>query len=190
VVSCNLLTNETFSGTIGLPLPSTDLKIVDDDERAVPFGQPGEIVVKGPQVMAGYWRRPDETARALTADGYFKTGDIGVMDMHGFVRIVDRKKDTILVSGFNVYPNEIEDVVSMLPEVLECAAVGVPDERTGEAIRLYVVRKEALLTQDDILTHCRANLTNYKLPRQIEFRASLPKTPIGKVLRRELRGLS
>jgi long-chain acyl-CoA synthetase len=190
VVSCNLLTNETFTGTIGLPLPSTDLKIVNDEERAVSFGQPGEIVVKGPQVMAGYWRRPDETARALTADGYFKTGDIGVMDMHGFVRIVDRKKDTILVSGFNVYPNEIEDVVSMLPQVLECAAVGVPDERTGEAIRLYVVRKEETLTQDDILTHCRANLTNYKLPRQIEFRASLPKTPIGKVLRRELRGLS
>jgi long-chain acyl-CoA synthetase len=189
VVSCNLLTTETFTGTIGLPFPGTDVKIVDDDERRVTFGQPGEIVVKGPQVMAGYWRRPDETARALTFDGYFKTGDVGVMDMHGFVRIVDRKKDTILVSGFNVYPNEIEDVVSMLPEVLECAAVGVPDERTGEAIQLFVVLKSDTLSEEEIRKHCRANLTNYKNPKQIVFKTTLPKTPIGKVLRRELRGV-
>jgi long-chain acyl-CoA synthetase len=176
-----------FTGTIGLPLPSTLVKIVDDKEQEVAHGQSGEIVVKGPQVMAGYWRRPDETAMASTADGYFKTGDIGVMDVNGFVRIVDRKKDTILVSGFNVYPNEIEDVVSMLPEVLECAVIGVPDERTGEGIQLFVVRKDPSLTQEHIREHCRANLTNYKNPRHIEFRESLPKSPIGKVLRRELR---
>jgi long-chain acyl-CoA synthetase len=148
---------------------------------------PGEIVIRGPQVMAGYWQRPDETARVMTSDGFFKSGDVGVMDERGFFRIVDRKKDMILVSGFNVYPNEVEDVVASLPGVLECAVIGIPDERSGEAVKLVVVKKDPALTEADVREHCKQNLTGYKLPRVIEFRADLPKTPVGKVLRRELR---
>ena len=163
------------------------MKLLDDQGNEVPLGQAGEIAIKGPQVMAGYWQRPDETAKAMTADGYFKTGDIGVTDERGYFRIVDRKKDMIIVSGFNVYPNEVEDVVSQLPGVLECAVVGVPDEKTGEGIKLVVVRKGDELTEEQIREFCRDNLTGYKRPRLIEFRTELPKTPVGKVLRRELR---
>ena len=168
-------------------MSSTEMKIIDDEGRDVPVGQPGEIAIRGPQVIAGYWQRPDETARAMTPDGYFKSGDIGVMDERGYFKIVDRKKDTILVSGFNVYPSEIEDVVSELDGVLECAVIGVPDERTGEAVKLVVVKKDLALSEAQLREHCRLNLTNYKNPRYIEFRKDLPKTPIGKVLRRELR---
>ena len=181
------MTNTAYTGTIGVPLPSTDMKCVDDEGREVPLGQPGEIVIKGPQVMAGYWQRPDETAKAMTADGYFRSGDIGIMDERGFFRIIDRKKDMILVSGFNVYPNEVEDVVALLPGVAECAAVGVPDDKTGEVVKLVVVRKDAGLDEETIRQHCKANLTAYKCPRVIEFRQELPKTPVGKILRRELR---
>jgi len=153
----------------------------------VPLGQPGEIAIKGPQVMAGYWQRPDETAKVMTPDGYFKSGDIGIMDERGYTRIVDRKKDMILVSGFNVYPNEIEDVVAAIPGVLEVGAVGVPDEKMGEAIKLVIVKKDPGLTEEAVRAYCKQNLTGYKQPRVIEFRAELPKTPVGKVLRRELR---
>lgn len=185
---CNVPTNKSFTGTIGVPIPSTWMKLIDDDGQDVTApGQAGEIVIKGPQVMAGYWQRPDETARVMTADGYFKSGDVGTMDENGFFKIVDRKKDMILVSGFNVYPNEIEDVVSSCPGVLECAAVGVPDERMGEAVKLVVVRKDPALTEESLLAYCRQNLTAYKTPRIIEFRTELPKTPVGKILRRELR---
>ena len=153
----------------------------------MPLGQPGEIAIKGPQVMAGYWQRPDETAKVMTPDGFFKSGDIGVMDERGYTRIVDRKKDMILVSGFNVYPNELEDVVAAMPGVLEVAAVGVPDDKTGEAIKLVLVKKDPGLTEDAVRAYCKQNLTGYKQPRIIEFRTELPKTPVGKVLRRELR---
>ncbi|MDP4608254.1 MAG: long-chain-fatty-acid--CoA ligase [Burkholderiaceae bacterium] len=186
--SCNPTTSRVFSGNIGVPIPGTYLKCVDDDGNEVPVGQPGEIAIKGPQVMAGYWQRPDETAKVMTADGYFLSGDIGVQDASGFFKVVDRKKDMILVSGFNVYPNEIEDVVSQLDGVMECACVGEPDDKTGEAVKLVVVRKTASLTEEQVREHCRANLTGYKQPRTIEFRPELPKTPVGKVLRRELRG--
>ena len=186
--SCNPPTSRTFTGTIGVPLPSTWMKILDDDGHDVPVGQPGEIAIKGPQVMAGYWQRPDETAKVMTPDGYFKSGDIGVMDEQGYFKIVDRKKDMILVSGFNVYPNEVEDVACACPGVLECAAVGVPDDKTGEAVKLVVVRKDPALTAEQIQEYCRDKLTAYKLPRLIEFRNELPKTPVGKILRRELRG--
>ena len=185
--SCNPVTNTEFSGTIGLPLPSTWMKLVDDNGNDVPFGQPGEIAIKGPQVMAGYWQRPDETAKALTADGYFKSGDIGTMDERGYFKIVDRKKDMVLVSGFNVYPNEVEDVVAQLDGVLECAVVGVADEKTGEAVKLVIVKKDPALTEEKVRDYCHANLTGYKRPRVIEFRTDLPKTPVGKILRRELR---
>jgi long-chain acyl-CoA synthetase len=185
---CNPSTTQTFSGTIGVPIPSTYMKCLDDDGNEVPLGQPGEIAIKGPQVMAGYWQRPDETAKAMTPDGYFKSGDIGVQDERGYFKVVDRKKDMILVSGFNVYPNEIEDVVSQLEGVLECACVGQPDDKTGEAVKLVIVRKDPGLTEDQVRAHCRTNLTAYKHPRTIEFRPDLPKTPVGKVLRRELRG--
>ena len=185
--SCNPPTQKEFTGTIGVPLPSTRMKIIDDDGQEVPLGQPGEIAIQGPQVMAGYWQRPDETARVMTADGYFKSGDIGVMDERGFFKIVDRKKDMILVSGFNVYPNEVEEVASGCPGVLECAAIGVPDEKTGEAVKLVVVRKDAALTAEQIQAYCRDKLTGYKHPRLVEFRDELPKTPVGKILRRELR---
>ena len=176
-----------YNGAIGLPIPSTELVLRDDEGLHVPLGQPGEICIRGPQVMAGYWKRPDETANVLDTDGWLATGDIGVMDDRGFVRIVDRKKDMILVSGFNVYPNEIESVVVMHPGVLECAAIGVPDAKSGEAVKLFVVRKDETLTSEALLAHCRENLTGYKCPREVEFRAELPKSNVGKILRRELR---
>jgi long-chain acyl-CoA synthetase len=185
--SCNPTTSTEFSGTIGVPIPGTWMKILDDEGRELPQGQAGEIAIKGPQVMAGYWQRPDETAKVMTADGYFKSGDVGIMDERGYFKIVDRKKDMILVSGFNVYPNEVEEVASACPGVLECAAIGVPDEKTGEAVKLVVVRKEASLTAEQIQAFCRDKLTGYKHPRIIEFREELPKTPVGKILRRELR---
>ncbi|MDF2465370.1 MAG: long-chain-fatty-acid--CoA ligase-like protein [Ramlibacter sp.] len=185
--SCNPTTNKEYSGTIGVPLPSTWFKLLDDDGNEVPMGQHGEIAIKGPQVMAGYWQRPDETAKVMTADGYFKTGDIGTVDERGYYKIVDRKKDMVLVSGFNVYPNEVEDVVAGLDGVLECAVVGVADEKTGEAVKLVIVKKDPGLTEEKVREYCKANLTGYKQPKVIEFRTDLPKTPVGKILRRELR---
>lgn len=184
---CNPTTSTEFTGTIGVPLPSTDIKLLDDEGHEVPRGQPGEIAIKGPQVMAGYWQRPDETAKVMTADGFFRTGDVGVMDERGYFRIVDRKKDMILVSGFNVYPNEIEETVAECPGVLECAAVGIPDEKSGEAVKLVIVRKDPGLTEAAVRAFCRDNLTGYKQPKIVEFRTELPKTPVGKILRRELR---
>ncbi|MDM0121990.1 long-chain-fatty-acid--CoA ligase [Variovorax arabinosiphilus] len=186
-VSCNPTTSKAYTGTIGVPLPSTFMTLLDDAGQPVPPGQPGEIAIKGPQVMAGYWQRPDETAKVMTVDGWFKSGDIGVVDERGFFKIVDRKKDMILVSGFNVYPNEIEDVAAMMPGVLECAAVGVADEKTGEAVKLVIVRKDPALTEAQVRDFCRENLTGYKRPKVIEFRTDMPKTPVGKILRRELR---
>ena len=186
--TCNPVTVKEFSGTIGVPLPSTYLKLLDDDGQEVTtLGQPGEIAIKGPQVMAGYWQRPDETAKVMTEDGFFKSGDVGVMDERGYFKIVDRKKDMVLVSGFNVYPNEVEEVVAAMPGVMECAVVGVPDEKMGEAVKLVIVRKDPELTEAQVREFCRANLTGYKQPRVIEFREELPKTPVGKILRRELR---
>jgi long-chain acyl-CoA synthetase len=186
--SCNPTTSVEFTGTIGVPLPSTWMKLLDDDGHEVTEpGQPGEIAIKGPQVMAGYWQRPDETAKVMTADGYFKSGDVGTVDGRGFFKIIDRKKDMILVSGFNVYPNEVEEVASTCPGVLECAAIGVPDEKTGETVKLVVVKKDPALTEAKIMAHCREHMTAYKQPRVIEFRTELPKTPVGKILRRELR---
>ncbi len=185
--TCNPVDSTAYSGNIGMPLPSTDIRLLDDDGHDVPAGQPGEIALKGPQVMAGYWQRPDETAKVMTADGFFRTGDIGTIDERGYVKIVDRKKDMVLVSGFNVYPNEVEDVVSQLPGVLECAVVGVPDDKTGEAVKLVIVKKDPGLSEATVREYCRANLTGYKQPRVIEFRAEMPKTPVGKILRRELR---
>ena len=186
-LTCNRADIEEFSGTIGLPVPSTWLSIRDDDGNEVPLGEPGEICAKGPQVMAGYWNRPEETANVMTADGYFRTGDIGVMTPDGFTKIVDRKKDMILVSGFNVYPNEIEEVIASHPGVLECAVIGVTDARSGEAVKAFVVKKDPNLTAEDIIKFCGTQLTNYKVPKQIEFRTDLPKTNVGKILRRELR---
>jgi long-chain acyl-CoA synthetase len=183
----NPVTSTAFTGTIGVPLPSTYLKLLDDDGLEVPVGQPGEIAIKGPQVMAGYWQRPDETAKVMTPDGYFKSGDIGVVDEKGFFKIVDRKKDMILVSGFNVFPTELEDVVAQIPGVMECACVGVPDAKTGEAVKLVIVKKDPNLTEADVRSFCKENLTGYKQPRLVEFRNELPKTPVGKILRRELR---
>ena len=186
--SCNPVTLTNFTGSIGVPLPSTYMKLLDDDGKDVTtLGDFGEIAIKGPQVMAGYWQRPDETAKSMTDDGYFKSGDIGVADENGFFKIVDRKKDMVLVSGFNVYPNEVEDVVAAMPGVLECAVVGVPDEKMGEAVKLVIVRKSPELTEEKVRAYCRENLTGYKQPRVIEFRDELPKTPVGKILRRELR---
>ncbi|WP_370680137.1 long-chain-fatty-acid--CoA ligase [Comamonas sp. GB3 AK4-5] len=188
VVSCNPVTVTEFTGTIGVPKPSTYVKLVDDAGQTVTeLGQTGEIAVKGPQVMAGYWQRPDETAKVTTADGYFLTGDIGLMDERGYIKIVDRKKDMVLVSGFNVYPNEVEDIVAACPGVLECAVVGIPDANSGEAVKLVVVRKDASLTEEQLRAFCKENLTGYKRPKVIEFRTELPKTPVGKILRRELR---
>jgi len=186
-LTCNPSDIDRFTGSIGLPIPSTYISIRDDDGNEVPLGQPGEICAKGPQVMAGYWNRPDETAKVMTADGYFRTGDIGVMTPDGYTKIVDRKKDMILVSGFNVYPNEVEDVIAGHPSVLECAVVGVADARTGEAVKAFIVKKDPALTAEDIVKFCATELTNYKIPKQIEFRTSLPKTNVGKILRRELR---
>jgi len=185
--TCNPVDTTAYSGTIGLPMPNTDLALLDDEGAEMPPGQAGEIAIRGPQVMAGYWQRPDETAKVMTANGFFRTGDIGVMDERGYFRIVDRKKDMILVAGFNVYPNEIEDVLSQLPGVLECAAVGIPDDKSGEAVKVVIVKKEATLTEADVRAWCEANLTGYKRPRVVEFRTDLPKTTVGKILRRELR---
>lgn len=187
VATSNPITLREYNGTIGLPFPNTEIAILDDAGQPVPLGQPGEIAIRGPQVMAGYWQRPDETAKVMTPDGFFKSGDIGIMDENGYTRIVDRKKDMIIVSGFNVYPNEIEGVVAMHPGVLECAAVGVVDERAGEAVKLFVVRKDPALTEADLMEYCRQQLTGYKKPKYIEFRDELPKTNVGKILRRELR---
>ncbi|MGY3695351.1 long-chain acyl-CoA synthetase [Bradyrhizobium sp. USDA 3240] len=186
-LTCNPATITEFSGTIGLPVPSTWLSIRDDDGNELPLGEAGEICAKGPQVMSGYWNRPDETAKVMTADGYFRTGDIGVMDEKGYTKIVDRKKDMILVSGFNVYPNEIEEVLASHPGVLECAVIGVPDAKSGEAVKAFVVKKDPSVTAEDIIKFAATQLTAYKVPKQIEFRADLPKTNVGKILRRELR---
>jgi len=187
VATVNRLDLTEFNGSIGYPIPSTDIAILDDDGNHLDIGGVGEISIRGPQVMAGYWNRPDETAKVMTADGFFRTGDIGVMDSGGLVKIVDRKKDMILVSGFNVYPNEVEQVVNMHPGVLECAAVGVPDEKSGEAVKLYVVRKDTTLTEAALKAYCHQQLTGYKCPKHVEFRNDLPKTNVGKILRRELR---
>ncbi|MBV7538813.1 long-chain-fatty-acid--CoA ligase [Duganella sp. sic0402] len=187
VATCNRADNKEFTGTIGLPVPSTDIAILDDDGNEVPLGTAGEIAIRGPQVMSGYWNRPDETAKVMTADGYFKSGDVGVMDANGFVKIVDRKKDMILVSGFNVYPNELEGVIAAHPGVLECAAIGVPDEHSGEAVKVFVVRKDPNLTQEALMAYCKEQFTGYKKPKYIEFREELPKTNVGKILRRMLR---
>ncbi|RMX04092.1 long-chain fatty acid--CoA ligase [Corticibacter populi] len=186
-VTCNPVTSQAFTGTIGLPMSSTWVRCVDDDGRPVPTGEPGEIAIKGPQLMAGYWQRPEETAAVMTADGYFRTGDIGVMDERGYFRIVDRKKDMVLVSGFNVYPNEVEDVIGHLSGVRECAVVGVPDEATGEAIKLVIVKKDEALDEAAVRAHAKNHLTGYKRPKFIEFRSELPKNTVGKILRRELR---
>jgi long-chain acyl-CoA synthetase len=186
-LTCNPADTDKFSGSIGIPVPSTHLSIRDDDGNEVPLGQPGEICAKGPQVMAGYWNRPEETANVMTADGYFRTGDIGVMDENGYTKIVDRKKDMILVSGFNVYPNEIEEVIASHPGVLECAVIGVQDAKSGEAVKAFIVKKDPNLTAEEVIKFCATQLTAYKVPKQIEFRTDLPKTNVGKILRRELR---
>jgi long-chain acyl-CoA synthetase len=185
--TCNPVDSTAYSGNIGLPMPNTDIKLIDDDGHEVPVGTPGEIAIKGPQVMAGYWQRPDETAKVMTADGYFRSGDIGVVDERGYFKIVDRKKDMILVSGFNVYPNEVEDVVTQMPGILECAAVGVADAKAGEAVKLCIVKSDPNVTEAQVRAYCEANLTGYKRPKIVEFRNELPKTPVGKILRRELR---
>ncbi|WP_181180570.1 long-chain fatty acid--CoA ligase [Mesorhizobium sp. B2-4-6] len=187
VATANKFSSSDFTGTIGLPLPSTEIAIRDDDGNNVPLGEVGEICIRGPQVMAGYWNRPDETAKVMTKDGFFKSGDMGFMDERGYTKIVDRKKDMILVSGFNVYPNELEEVVAHHPGVLEVAAIGVPDEHSGEVPKLFVVKKDPALTVEALLAYCRENLTGYKRPKFIEFRTELPKTPVGKILRRALR---
>jgi long-chain acyl-CoA synthetase len=185
--TCNPVDSSAYSGNIGLPMPNTEIALLDDDGKEVPPGTPGEIAIRGPQVMAGYWQRPDETAKVMTADGFFRTGDIGVVDERGYFRIVDRKKDMILVSGFNVYPNEVEDVLTQMPGVLEAAAVGVADAKTGEAVKVVIVKRDPALSEADVRAYCEANLTGYKRPKVVEFRKDLPKTPVGKILRRELR---
>jgi long-chain acyl-CoA synthetase len=187
VVCCNTPLIDGFTGTIGLPLPGTDILILDNEEHAVAIGEPGEICIKGPQLMASYWNRDTETKQSMTVEGYFKTGDIAYMTQDGYVKIIDRKKDTIVVSGFNVYPNEIEEVLAMMPEVLECAAVGVNDGPAGEAVKVFIVRKDLGLTESQVLEYCKTQLTNYKRPKFIEFRSELPKSTVGKILRRELR---
>ena len=185
--TCNPVDATAYSGNIGLPMPNTEIALLDDDGREAPMGTPGEIAIRGPQVMAGYWQRPDETAKVMTADGFFRTGDIGVVDERGYFRIVDRKKDMILVSGFNVYPNEVEDVLTQMPGVLEAAAVGVVDTKTGEAVKVVIVKRDPALSEADVRAYCEANLTGYKRPKVVEFRKDLPKSPVGKILRRELR---
>jgi len=187
VATCNANNIEVYTGTIGLPLPSTEISIRDDDGQEMALGLAGEICIRGPQVMAGYWHRPEETAKVMTADGFFKTGDVGVMDEQGYVKIVDRKKDMVLVSGFNVYPNEVEDVAVSHPGVLEAAVIGVPDAHSGEAVKLFVVRRDPELTVADLAEFCKEQLTGYKRPKYIEFRDELPKSNVGKILRRELR---
>jgi long-chain acyl-CoA synthetase len=186
-LTCNPADVDRFTGSIGLPVPSTFIAIRDDDNNEVPLGQAGEICAKGPQVMVGYWNRPEETATVMTSDGYFRTGDIGIMDSDGSTKIVDRKKDMILVSGFNVYPNEVEEVIAGHPGVVECAVIGVPDEKSTEAVKVFVVRKDPNVTAQDIIAFASTQLTNYKIPKQVEFRTELPKTNVGKILRRELR---
>jgi len=188
IAASNPITVTEYSGSIGVPISSTWLKLLDDNGNEVAPGESGEIAIKGPQVMAGYWQRPDETAKVMTPDGYFKSGDIGVMDERGFFKVVDRKKDMILVSGFNVFPTELEDVVSQMEGIMECACVGVPDEKSGEAVKLVIVRKDPDLTEEQVRAYCKENLTGYKQPKVVEFRTELPKTPVGKILRRELRG--
>src|SRR5262245_3236404 len=190
VLTCNPAGSTEYTGTIGLPLPSTEISIRDEEGRELPLGEAGEISARGPQVMAGYWQRPDETAKVMTADGFFRTGDIGVMNAEGHVKIVDRKKDMVLVSGFNVYPNEVEDVVASHPGVLECAVVGVPDAASGEAVVLFVARKDPALTEQALKDYCAQQLTAYKRPKYVIFRQELPKTNVGKVLRRELRDVA
>jgi len=187
VATCNRADLTQFTGTIGLPVSSTDIAILDDDGVPVALGEPGEIAIRGPQVMAGYWNRPDETAKVMTSDGFFKAGDVGVMNADGYVKIVDRKKDMILVSGFNVYPNELEGVIAAHPGVLECAVIGVADEHSGEAVKAFVVRKDPNLTSEQLMDYCKKELTGYKKPKYIEFRTDLPKTNVGKILRRVLR---
>ena len=186
-VTCNPTDSEAYTGTIGLPLPNVEIRILDDSGKEVPIGQAGEIAIRGPQVMRDYWQQPEETAKVMTPDGFFKSGDIGIMDTRGYTRIVDRKKDMILISGFNVYPNEVEEVVAAHPGVLECAVVGVPDANSGEAVMLFVVRKDPSLTKEALAAYCHQELTGYKRPKYIEFRAELPKSNVGKILRRELR---
>jgi long-chain acyl-CoA synthetase len=185
--TANPLDLKEYSGSIGVPMPSTEIELRDDNDKPLPIGEAGEICIRGPQVMAGYWQKPDESAKVLGADGFLHTGDIGVMDDKGFIRIVDRKKDMIIVSGFKVFPNEIEQVVAMHPGVLECAVVGVPDTHSGEVPKVYVVRKDPQLTEQDVLEHCKRELTGYKRPKSVEFRSDLPKTNVGKILRRALR---
>ena len=187
VATANRFDATEFSNTIGMPLPSTDVVIRDDDGQDVALGEVGEILIRGPQVMAGYWNRPDETAKVMSADGFFRSGDMGFMDERGYVKIVDRKKDMILVSGFNVYPNEIEEVAVSMPGIVEAAAVGVPDEHSGEAVKLFVVKRDEAITAEMVKAHCAKGLTNYKRPKHVEFRTELPKTNVGKILRRELR---
>ncbi len=188
VATTNRFDADDFTGTIGLPIPSTEIAIRDDDGNDLPLGEVGEICIRGPQVMAGYWNRPDETEKVMTKDGFFKSGDMGFMDKGGYTKIVDRKKDMILVSGFNVYPNELEEVVATLPGVLEVAAIGIPDEKSGEVPKLFIVKKDQALTDKEVLDFCRKNLTGYKVPRAVEFRTELPKSPVGKILRKDLRG--
>ena len=183
----NPVNNTEFSGNIGLPLPGIDIAIKDDEGNSVPQGESGEICIRGPNVTPGYYNQPEENAKAFTQDGFMRTGDIGIMDAEGYTRIIDRKKDMILVSGFNVFPNEIENVISTCPGVLECAAVGIADEKQGEAVKVFVVRSDPALTEDDVVRYCHDNLTGYKRPKYIEFRDDLPKTNVGKILRRELR---
>jgi long-chain acyl-CoA synthetase len=188
IAICNTLAIKDWTGNIGVPIPNTEVAILDDDGREMPLGEVGEICIRGPQVMKGYWNRPDETAKVFTADGWFRSGDMGFMDGRGSIKITDRKKDMIIVSGFNVYPNEVEDVVMLHAGVLEAAAIGAADEKSGEVVKIVVVRKDPALTEQDLLAHCRRHLTGYKVPKVVEFRNDpLPKTNIGKILRRELR---
>ena len=183
----NPVISTTFSGNIGLPLPGIDIAIKDDEGNSLPQGESGEICIRGPNVMVGYYNQPEENAKAFTPDGFMRTGDIGIMDPQGYTRIIDRKKDMILVSGFNVFPNELEQVISLCPGVVECAAIGVPDEKQGEAIKVFIIKSDPALTEDEVANYCHQNLTGYKRPKYIEFRDELPKSNVGKILRRELR---
>jgi long-chain acyl-CoA synthetase len=191
VLTLNPPGRSSFSATVGLPLPSTDIKLLDDEGREVAVGEAGEVCARGPQVMRGYWEKPEANATAFTSDGYFRTGDVGVFDAAGYLKIVDRKKDMVLVSGFNVYPNEVEAVAATCPGVAECACVGVPDEKTGEAVRLFVVKAtDAALTDEQIVAHCRLELASYKVPKQVRFLNALPKSTVGKILRKDLRAIA
>ena len=184
----NPMTLSEYNGKIGVPIPSTDVKILDDDGKELGVNEPGELAIKGPQVMKGYWNRPEETSKVFTEDGYFKTGDIACVDEKGFFQIVDRKKDMILVSGFNVYPNEVEDVIVTHPKILEAAAIGVPHEKSGEVVKVFVVKKPGQeITEDEIMQFCKKELTGYKCPKMVEFRDELPKSNVGKILRKDLR---